>query len=287
MAINAHYNVAPSGVAGLCGGNAIQTVTVARHYPKNPQQAVGYKGIVDYTRGVQTSDITLDCILTEDSNIAVPASGVMLGTSVYYHAEAANCKTVSAKSYYLTSCAISFPVGNPATVNYGWITYGEAADLITQDPALLTDGEEAAFAVVMGDDGSGIVVGGTLESGSPALTEVLPSGVQNLTFNSTINKNQILDVRSVTPIEFVTTYPIDITGSVETYVTNADLDILSSLTVNLNGGTLHTVRKTSKTSLLVSAKGMVKTDCTQSVNVGGYLTYTYNYLLADLSIPLT
>ena len=100
----------------------MQTVTIVRRTPVNPQQAIGYKGIVDYTSGVVTSDVTLDCILTENCTPAAES------TSVYEHAETS--MILGEESYVLTSCNLTFQAGNPATVNYGYITAGLATHLL-------------------------------------------------------------------------------------------------------------------------------------------------------------
>ncbi|MGQ4893439.1 MAG: hypothetical protein ACP6IQ_02300 [Candidatus Njordarchaeia archaeon] len=288
------------------GRNALQTITIARRYPRNPQQAIGYRGIVDYTTGQQTSEVTLDCILTEQTQPAVEGTGAS-GTSIYRFAE--NQMTVGTESYVLTSCNIGFTAGNPATVSYGYITAGEASALerIATAPDVLKDGEEAYFAVVMGDDGSGIELmakdnSGTWVSGSSHI--ILPSGVQSLTFNSTINKDNIMDVRAAQPIQFVTTYPIDITVSVETFDKSTgsdgwDAGSLQTLGVKLAGLNNHADRSSytapsrtpgvnfpASTAYLVLSMGLVKTDESETLNVGGYLTYTYNYTAADLAIPL-
>ena len=296
---------AGNGVAERAwGGNALQTVTVARHYPRNPQQAIGFRGVVDYTTGQQTTDLTLDCILTEDTAEAVEGTGTT-GTSIYRHAE--NEMIVGQESYVLTSCNLAFQAGNPATVSYGYITAGEGSALaeLPAAPDVLTDGEEAYFAVVMGDDGSGIELmakqGGVWVEDPADI--VLPSGVQSMNFSSTINKQNIMDVRSAQPIQFITTYPIDVSVSVETYDKSQPggfrAGALSTLGVKLKGLNNHADRSSytapsrnpgvdypASEKVLVLASGLVKTEETESLNVGGYLTYTYNYTAADLAIPL-
>ena len=185
--VRLHHNInlgsgvmSKSGVAW--GNNALQTITIARHTPFNPQQAVGYKGIVDYTSSPVTSDLTLDCILTENS---VAASSE---TSVYNHADLE--VLIGQESYVLTSCNINFQAGNPATVNYGYITAGLAdALLATANPAVLKDGEEAAFAVVMGEDGQGVKLVGLNKAGQ---TFTLPAGIQTLGFTASMNRNRFL-----------------------------------------------------------------------------------------------
>ena len=294
------------------GGNALQTITIARHTPFNPQQAVGYKGIVDYTSSPVTSDLTLDCILTENSVAASPE------TSVYNHADLE--VIIGEESYVLTSCNINFQAGNPATVNYGYITAGLAdALLATANPAVLKDGEEAAFAVVMGEDGQGVNLIALNKAGT---TFVLPAGVQTLGFTASLNRNQILDVRSSSPIQFVTTYPLDLSVNLEMLQSRGFKDAdgsvigtgedtatgrqalaksLDAITVQCGASTAENGLKTTpagnrdpgkqgtptaKGIVLTKATGLMLTEEGESVNVGGNLTFTYNYTAADILLPL-
>lgn len=294
------------------GGNALQTITIARHTPFNPQQAVGYKGIVDYTSSPVTSDLTLDCILTENSVAASPE------TSVYNHADLE--VIIGEESYVLTSCNINFQAGNPATVNYGYITAGLAdALLATANPAVLKDGEEAAFAVVMGEDGQGVNLIALNKAGT---TFVLPAGVQTLGFTASLNRNQILDVRSSSPIQFVTTYPLDLSVNLEMLQSRGFKDAdglvigtgedtatgrqalaksLDAITVQCGASTGENGLKTTpagnrdpgkqgtptaKGIVLTKATGLMLTEEGESVNVGGNLTFTYNYTAADILLPL-
>ena len=288
------------------GGNALQTVNIARHFPRDPQQAIGLRGVVDYTSGQQTTDLTLDCILTEDTEEAVEGTGDT-GTSIYRHAE--NEMILGKESYVLTSCNLGFQAGSPATVSYGYITAGAGSALAerTVPPNVLTDGEEAYFAVVMGDDGSGIELMAKSDGvwGNNPNDIILPSGVQSLNFSSTINKQHIMDVRSAQPIQFITTYPIDVTVAVETFDKSTpsggsfNAGALSTIGVKLKGLNNHADRSSytdpsrnpgvpyeQSHKSLVMATGLVKVDETESLNVGGYVTYTYNYTAADLAIPL-
>ena len=294
------------------GGNALQTITIARHTPFNPQQAVGYKGIVDYTSSPVTSDLTLDCILTENSVAASPE------TSVYNHADLE--VIIGEESYVLTSCNINFQAGNPATVNYGYITAGLAdALLATANPAVLKDGEEAAFAVIMGEDGQGVNLIALNKAGT---TFVLPAGVQTLGFTASLNRNQILDVRSSSPIQFVTTYPLDLSVNLEMLQSRGFKDAdgsvigtgedtatgrqalaksLDAITVQCGASTAENGLKTTpagnrdpgkqgtptaKGIVLTKATGLMLTEEGESVNVGGNLTFTYNYTAADILLPL-
>jgi len=273
----------------MWGGNALQTVTLTRRTPVNPQQAVGYKGVVDYTSSPVTSDATLDCILTEQSVVCGA------NTSVYKYAE--NEVIIGVESYVLTSCALNFQAGNPATVNYGYITAGLASALDTSsNPALLTEGEGAAFAVVMGEDGSGITLVALDKQGQPF---IIPAGVQTLGFNASLNRNQILDVRKSSPVQFVTTYPLDITANLEILkplIGAVDADLLGSIEVaggfttddGLQGVTTPGSKGVTpaRTGAYCKISGLMKTEDSESINVGGNLTYSYQFTGADLQIPL-
>jgi hypothetical protein len=286
----------------MWGQNALQTVTIARHYPRDPQQAIGYRGIVDYTSAVQTTDFTLDCILTEQSDAAAAGTSGS-GTSIYRYAD--DQILLGTEHYVLTSCTVNFSAGAPATVSYGYITAGAGSALaeLGSPPDVLVDGEEAYFAVVMGDDGSGIEFSDGAGTVPTFPNVVMPSGVQSVNFAATINKDNILDVRAAQPIQFITTYPIDVTCDVETYDPDASgptsAGALTSLGVRLASGTNHADRSgytaPSRTpgadfsaldKILVLCNGMIKVDETESLNVGGYVTYTYNYTASDLAIPL-
>lgn len=272
------------------GNNALQTITIARHTPFNPQQAVGYKGIVDYTSSPVTSDLTLDCILTEQSDTASD------DTSVYKHADLE--VTVGSESYVLTSCNINFQAGNPATVNYGYITAGLASELakLATEASVLTAGEEAQFAVVMGEDGKGVNIVALDHSG--AAFEI-PAGAQTIGFTASMNRNQILDVRSSSPVQFVTTYPLDLSvnlellqkitgtslGSIELKPGASTSGLTTTASENRASGTGVNGNNGACTSF-VKATGMKMTESGESVNVGGNLTYTYNFTAADILLPL-
>lgn len=315
--VRLHHNIDLTGGVmsspGVAWGkNALQTITIARHTPFNPQQAVGYKGIVDYTSSPVTSDLTLDCILTENS-VASSAN-----TSVYNHADTE--VIIGEESYVLTSCNINFQAGNPATVNYGYITAGLASALLaTANPDVLKDGEEAMFAVVMGEDGQGVKLVAIDKSGSDF---VLPAGVQTLGFTASLNRNQILDVRSSSPIQFVTTYPLDLSVNLEMLQSRGYKDAdgtkigegddtatgrqalakqLDAITVSCgaseekyglattpygNRAPAKSGTPTDKGIQLVKASGLMLTEDGESVNVGGNLTFTYTFSAADIEIPL-
>lgn len=277
----------------MWGGNALQTVSITRRTPFNPQQAVGFKGIVDYATSPVTSEVTLDTILTENCNDAT-------GNSVYDFAE--NEVKVGQESYVLTSCNVNFQAGNPATVNYGYITAGLASHFdTTLNPTLLTKGEVAAFAVVLGEDGSGVNVISIKDNGDEdsSNSTALPAGIQTLGFSSSLNRNQILDVRKSSPVQFVTTYPLDISMNIEALqMVNAaglfGVKVLPGYASIVNASKALGSKSFDESSLSGSlaalyckATGLKNTENGESINVGGNLTYTYQFTAADLEIPLT
>ena len=270
------------------GKNALQTINITRNTPRTPNQAVGYRGVVDFSSGQVTTDLALDCILTEQTDVA------STGTSVYLHG--AKELVMASDVYYLTSCSVGFQAGSAATVKYGYITAGFGSGLIAVagTPAPLLDGEEAAFAVVMGSDGRGVEI-----VDKALLTTILPSGVQSMSFSATINKDHILDVRSSNAIQFLTTYPIDSTVNMEVFADASDVASVRTLkSVGVRLGTGTSVDRTgySETpvyipsaaagSILVMATGLAKTQEGESVSVGGKLTHTFNFTAADLWLPL-
>lgn len=292
--VKLHHNIDLAGgvmsqPGVVWGNNALQTITIARHTPFNPQQAVGYKGIVDYTSSPVTSDLTLDCILTEQSTTASEL------TSAYKHADLE--VQIGQESYVLTSCNINFQAGNPATVNYGYITAGLASELLaTADPAVLTAGEEAQFAVVMGEDGKGVNIVALNHSGAEF---EIPAGAQTIGFTASMNRNQILDVRSSSPVQFVTTYPLDLSvnlellqkiaggnlGSISIQPGASTVGLTTTASGNRDAGT-GVQGNNGNCTLFVKATGLKMTEDGESVNVGGNLTYTYNFTAADIQLPL-
>lgn len=281
-----------SKVGVLWGGNAVQSITIGRHTPRSPQQAVGYLGIVDYTRGVITSDVSLDCVLTENTSRATA------NTSAYKFAE--QRISVGVEEFVLTSISVGFSAGNPATVNYGYMTATIASSLAIQAQPSPRTGEQDPFAVVMGDDGDGIKItatGGTV-SGSGSMSFLnpttgvistmtdggIPAGLQNLNFNVRLNRDNILDVRSVLPCQFVTQYPIDLTADMELYLLpdSGSLSMIDELEIdtNSNGAGL------SNTGLFLKAIGMEKVDEQETVSVGRYRGFTFNYSVADIQLPI-
>lgn len=309
------------------GGNALQSITIGRHTPKDPVSAVGWLGIVDYHSGVITSDVQLDCILTENSS---KADITTFNNSSYKYA--AKSIILGTESYVLTSAAIALQAGSPATLNLGFLTGTLASYLATYaaQQSVLTAGEEAQYAVVMGDDGSGIYLDPTWISGTNAQVGTipvmdssgvlqnnlndrgLPGGVQSLQFSASINRDQILDVRTTQAIDFVTTYPIDVSMDAEVYSLPCASGVATpgaSGYTGERGQFSHVFNKlqhlgvrstnlgkhpttpapagtASNNDAYVQARGLTLEDESEAISVGRYLSYTMRFRATDLILPL-
>ena len=312
----------------LYGGNALQSITVGRHTPRNPIQAVGFLGIVDYVSGQITSDVQLDCVIVE--GCAKVDDTTAKTTSVYRYA--AVPIVAGTEQYVLTSAAIAFPAGSPATFNLGYMSPTIASYLDLQAQPNPSTGEESDFCVIMGDDGSGIELvptwwdtttanvptAGTIPiinaAGAQSTTtdRGIPAGITSFNMSSTINHDNVLDVRTSQPIQFVTTYPVDISADLEVYklpvsagnVTANNypggsaynpatfqhaLKNLKSLSVQALALAKHiTGGATAATAGDVYAKviGLRQVDESEAVSVGRYLAYTVRFTAADLLLPL-
>lgn len=306
----------------LWGQNALQSITIGRHTPKNPQQAIGFLGIVDYTNGTVTSDAQLDTVLVEGCDKA----GIDLvnkGCSVYRYA--GKQATAGVESFCMTSAGVSFGANAPATANYGWLTSGLATYLDTQGAPDPSDGEESEFCVVMADDGSGVAVKATWQGTAPTAVvnlpildatgaivatsdQGLPGGIQTISFSSSINRDQVMDVRAVSPVQWVTTYPLDIRMDMETHILpvvgatpkrHGDvaydpatfkhaLRNLTTIWIEAAALTKHvTGGATTATAgdIYVKAIGTQQVDESEGMSVGRYLAFNFNFICADLLIP--
>jgi hypothetical protein len=322
----------------LWGQNAVQQIQISRNTPSNPVQAVSKLGVVDFTSAASTSDITIETVLVEGCDKAVVPSGVGVANSSA-HRYANRQITLGVESYVLVGLAMQFSAGNPTSVSYNYITAGLATYLDTQDQPDPGVGEESDYAVVLGDDGSGIIIlalwdipgGGTaiegfipvidengaLQSGSPTAPgdSGLKAGVQSIGMNCSINRDQVLDVRSTQPVQFVTQYPLNITMDMEVYdlplrtgqvgpgeagwdpEAGANFPIfpyLTDLSVAAHSLTKH--RSSGPTGwsapgvatagdLYCKVTGLRKQTETESINVGSFLSYTVNYTGSDMVIP--
>ena len=315
----------------LWGGSALQTIQIARNMPKTPQQAVGYLGVVDYTSGVITSDVTLDAVVTE--NCEKVDTTEAKANSIYRYAQKG--VTVGAEQYVLTSAGVQLAAGQPMSLSLGYLTGTLATYLdvyAEEDPTAPKplSGEESAYAVVLGDDGAGIVLAGTFDAsvlvGNAQNIPVLdnqgllqqiddgkiPAGVQSINFNARINREQVLDVRTVQPVQWVTTYPLDLTADLETFQhvvqtgtalpgeTGYDPSTFRPvwnklLTLEVKAGALAKHLAThdagyqgsaQEGDVYVLATGFTPTNESESVSVGNYLRTTQTFNIADLMLPL-
>ena len=283
----------------LWGGNALQTINVTRNTPKNPAQAIGYLGIVDYTRGVVTSDVMLDAILTEkasgDAQLASANS-----TAYKYAGQNVGLDT---EQYAMTSFAMALAAGTPVTSNYGWITGGLASYLKPKAQPTASDGTQVAM--VLGDEGHGLVLLATWSGSAPASSTVpvmsdagvlgsvsdngLPIGVQSLNLSANINRDQILDVRSTRPATFVTTYPVDVGMDMEVLqlpgAAGAIADPSTTAAVWGQLTSLKIVAASDPTIIYANILGLQKQTEGESSSVGRYLAYTVHFRGTELWIP--
>ena len=123
MAIYTHETVQTA--AGLLaqtgivwGSHALQSVSIGRHTPREAQLAIANRGVVDYTSGMITSDVTLDVILTEGGTAASTDASVFDFAQIDI--------TVGTESYVMTSAAINFAAAQPATASSTARTGGAA-----------------------------------------------------------------------------------------------------------------------------------------------------------------
>ena len=284
----------------LWGGNALQTVNITRNTPRNPQQAIGYLGVVDYTRGIITSDVTLDTILVE--GCAEPDIDPAGGSSSI-NKYAAQTIDLGSETYAMTSFSMAMAAGSPATMNFGWITNTLASYLAVKDQPAASDGTQ--FAVVLGDEGQGVDLVATWEGTAPSATTDLPvldtngnlttvtdhgvpAGVQSLNIAGHINRDQVLDVRTSLPIAFITTYPVNITADMEVYQmpgTNPPTNPGASQWGKLRS-LLVQQRLGATPKKYIKINGMTKITEGESVSVGRYLAYNVHFEGTDIFLPL-
>lgn len=308
----------------LFGGHALQSVTIARNTPRNPVQAVGKLGIVDYTSGVILSDISVDTIIVEGGIEADVSSAK--ANSIYRYA--ARQLTAGIESYCLTGATVNFSSNAAATMNLQYLTSGLASYLDAQAQPQPGIGEENAYCVVMGDDGSGVEILVDWYNATTAATDYiaiidsngnlrrdvlsdngLPGGAQSISVNCSVQRDQILDLRSTTPVQFVTTYPLNLRADMELHVLpvavgNARpgeagydptsfkhlVDNLKTVTVRAAGLNKHVTGgaanagTTHKNYLQIS--GLRKLTENEAVSVGRYLSYTFSFDVADVVLPL-
>ncbi len=279
----------------LYGGNALQTINITRNTPKNPAQAIGYLGIVDYTRGVVTSDVMLDAILTEkDAGSPLLASA---NSSAYKYA--GQTVGLDTEAYAMTSFAMALAAGTPVTSNYGWITGGLASYIKTKAQPTVSDGTQVAM--VLGDEGHGLVLLATWSGSAPTSAFIpvmsdagvlgsvsdngLPIGVQSLNLSANINRDQVLDVRSTRPACFVTTYPVDIGMDMEVLQLPGTTDPTVTAPAWGQLQSLKIVAASDPTIIYANILGLQKQTEGESSSVGRYLAYTVHFRGTELWFP--
>jgi hypothetical protein len=258
-----HHLIDPSGgvlSSVAWGKNALQTANKNDNTPKTPQQAIGFKGIVDYTSGAQTSEVSLDAVLVESCSEAV---------SIYDHAN--YCPSGVGK-YALTSFGATFAHGQPTTVKFGYITSGiPASGFVEQaDPGMA---ETDTYSVVLGDDGEGIAI----DTDIPIVMS--KRGIQSINFSGSISRDPVGDVRSINPELFQVTFPLQISVDIE--ATFAAEGISPSGTYHLN------VTSADGSKIYVGASGLQLNTRGESAGVGQNMSDTLNFIGSDLLIPLS
>lgn len=290
----------------LWGGNALQTIQVTRNTPRNPQQAIGYLGVVDYTRGIVTSDVSLDTFLVEhngggEANLLASANSAI-------NKYAAQTITAGTESYALTSFALACAAGAPTTANYGWMTAGMASYLKTKAAPAVSNGD--VFAMVLGDEGSGLALvaewgdmdGDTDGDQGPTTSTIpvihddgtsgtvsdsgIPAGVQNVNIQGNINRDNVLDIRSSLPCAFITTYPVGITMDMEVYQLPGTTDPSTTPPAWNYLKSLSIVSAADATKIYAKITGLAKQTETESIGVGRYLSYNVNFQGSEIWMPL-
>lgn len=291
----------------LWGANALQSIQINRNYPRDPQQAIGHLGIVDYTTGTVTSDLQLDCILVEGC-IEADLINNPSNNSIYRYA--LKQLDLGSESYVLTNFSMSVTAGQPASIGLGYLTAGPASELATQAQPTMEQGEESSYAVVMGDDGNGLILTPTWVAGTAAVTadtiptiladgtlgsyindSGIPVGVQSMTFNASINRDNVLDVRSSAPAQFITSYPLQIQCDLETFEPPTEggaaiWNKLADLTLQAGDLNKHVNSPNVVGKNYLKAVGFRLTSSSESVSVNQYLTRSASFELANLILPM-
>jgi len=300
-------------ITGLYGNNALQTINVTRNTPRTPQQAVGYLGVVDYTRGAITSDLTLDTVLVETSVLTTEVATAPATALSDLYRYAAQTVDFSTESYCMTSFAMACSTNSAATCNYGYLCGTLSSYLTVKAAPNPLNGTQYAF--VLGDQGLGLDIvpvwtAGTTptdnaaglpimnDNASGILTNAdddgIPAGVQSINMSGNINRDQVMDIRSTRPVGFITTYPLDITMDMEVYQmpqvyttppgpvppTNPSASMWKNLT------DISIVQRNNHANVYAHIIGLNKQSEGESVSVGRYLAYTVRFQGSDIFMPI-
>lgn len=296
----------------LWGKNALQTITITRNTPRNRQSAIGYLGVVNYARGVVTSDVALDTILVEHNGDVASGDPDLLASvnsTINKYAGLDVDLIGGSEVYALTSCALGFSAGNASTCNYGWLTAGLASSLAIKPQPTASAGD--VYAMVLGDQGSGLILVATwndidsvtagnqtpaigtiptLDANGNVVTTLtnsgIPAGVQSINMSGNINRDQVLDVRSTRPCFFQTTYPVDVSMDMEVY----QKPDTSAVAAKPNGwnylSSVAVASAADNTKIYAKVTGLAKQSETETVSTGKYMTYSVRFEASELWIPL-
>lgn len=260
------YFFKPSGV-GFDDGPC-QSVSVTTNTPRNPLAALGYQGNVGFIDQPDTSDVTIEefipASVTLFTNAAITSrpSGVtsLAQIGVDDDANPSGVDIAGALGCQLTGVTFNFTAGQPGRVTWSFLGKGGLAD-ITEDTPLSGTGDN--FTVLLWEDVN--IVSGSLGT---ALNSVLTEkGVQSATFNGTINKESLFSLGVEGVYQYVTTFPINVTVSLESYVSLTPDPASAS-------GNIAVGPVLARTCLISSAG--------ESISVGGFKTRTEQWTASDL-----
>lgn len=244
-----------------------QSVSVTSNTPRNPLAALGYKGNVGYIDQPDTSDVTVEEFLPADVTVftdgtisTLPSGAVSLAdVAIADDANPSGVSIAGADGCVLTGVTFNYTAGQPGRVTWSFLGKGGVASIDTTTP---TTGTGADFQVLLWEDVNII---------SGCMTGELNSveGVQSATFNGVINKDSLFALGTSGVYQYVTTFPINVTVSIESY------DDLMSLADPSTASGQIAVGATMARECRLTSKG-------QSVSVGGYRTNTEQYIASDL-----
>lgn len=247
----------------------VQSVSVTTNSPRNPLSALGYKGNVGFIDQPDTSDVTVEEFLPSDVTLftdggidTLPSGAVSLAdVAVYDDANPSGVTIAGADGCVLTGVTFNYTAGQPGRVTWNFLGKGGVAAIDTPGGGP-TAGTGDNFQVLLWEDVN--IVSGSMTGELNAV-----EGVQSVTFNGTINKDSLFALGTSGVYQYVTTFPTNVTVSVESYD-----DLLTMGSPSTASGNIAVGCTLAKECRLTS-KG-------QSVSVGGYRTNTEQFIAADL-----
>lgn len=258
--------IKPSGVG--FDNAPCQSVSVTTNTPRNPLAALGYQGNVGFIDQPDTADVTIEefipasITLFADADISVKPSGVtsLAQVAVDDDANPSGVEIGGAVGCQLTGVTFNFTAGQPGRVTWSFLGKGGLAAIDETTPASGT-GED--FEVLLWEDVN--VVEGSLNGD---LADVVSDkGVQSATFNGTINKDSLFSLGVEGVFQYVTTFPINVTVSLESYAPLVDNPATASGNIAVGPVLALTCKPTS---------------AGESITVGGFKQVTQQYTAADL-----